>query len=161
MIFGMFGIIGTHVAAKVIGNLGVLERTDLLFVVFAVEEIGVDPLTAAKEEAPAFGGEIWFVHHASHFFASAKGGQIINATERIRAIEFDVVCIVLDAFHHTVFIGVPAARNPGELNGFLDARPDAGEPFAIARESPIEIGVKDLTHLTVGGGETAAFLTVG
>ena len=44
---------------------------------------------------------------------------------RIRPVEFHVVGIVLHAFQHAVAIGVPTARDPTELQGLADARPDA------------------------------------
>ena len=78
LVFGMFGIGGTHVAAEGLGDFVVMERANLLFVIFAVEEIGVDPLAAAQEKAAAFGSEIGFTDDASHFFTGAQGTEIVN-----------------------------------------------------------------------------------
>ena len=78
----------------------------------------------------------------------------------IGAVELHVVGVVLDAFEDAIAVGIPAAGNPGEFEGFFDARPDAAQPVDIAGERPIEVGVHDLAHGAIGGGEAPERLFV-
>lgn len=158
---GVFGVVRAHIATEGFCDLVIVERADLLFVVLAVEEIGVDPLTSGGEQTPAFDGEIRVADDAGHFLTGTESAEIVDTAEGIGTVEFDVVGIVLDAFHDAVAIGVPTARDPGEFEGFPDMGPHGVEPLTITAERPIKIGVEDLPHLTVGGSVAEAFFAVG
>src|SRR5579875_2823444 len=59
-----------------------------------------------------------------HLFRSAKGTEIEDAAERVRAIEFNIVGIVLFAFHDPILIGIPRVWLPGEFEGTLHSWPN-------------------------------------
>ena len=130
----LLGVFGAHVAEQGGGDFVFGDAADLLDVVFAVEEIGVDPLAAVLEEAAVFGGGGEVAGGAGHLFAGAQGAEVIDAAHRVGTVELDVVGVVLDAFEDAVAVGIPAAGDPGELEGFLDAGPDAAQPVEVAGE---------------------------
>src|ERR1019366_3625874 len=159
LVLRLLGVLGTHVAAQRGGNFVFGHAADLLGVVFTVEEIGVNPLAAVLEEAAVFGCRR-VAGGAGHLFSGAQRAQIIDAAHRVGAVELHVVGVVLHAFQDAVAVGVPAAGDPGEFQGSLDAGPDAAQPFEVAGEPPIEIGVHYLAHGAVGGGEAPERLFV-
>src|ERR1019366_7946371 len=152
LVLRLLGVLGTHVAAQRGGDLVFRHAADLLRVVFAVEQIGVNPLAAALEEAAVFDCRSRVARGAGHLFTGAQRAQIIDAAHRVGAIELHVVGVVLHAFQDAVAVGIPAAGDPGEFQSSLDAGPDAAQPVEIAGEPPIEIGVHDLAHGAIGGG---------
>src|ERR1035438_6918673 len=138
------------------GHLILGDAADFLDVEFAVEEMGVDPGASAFEEAAVNGGAGGVAGGARHFLAGAEGAEIIDAAHGVGAVELDVVGVVLDAFEDAIAIGVPAAGDPGELDGLFDFGPHGAEPIHVAGEQPIEVGVHDLPHLAIGGGVAPA-----
>ena len=76
-------------------------------------------------------------------------------------VEFDVISVMLHAFEHAVFIGVPSAGDPRKLQTFFDARPHTAQPVHVAGERPVQICVNDLPHLPVGRREAGALHAIG
>ena len=133
----------------------------MLHIVFAVEQAGIDRSTAAVEQTPAEFGEGGVAHGAGHLLGGAERAEVPDAAQRIGSEELDVIGVVLDTFHDAVAVRVPAARNPGELQGAFCAGPEAAEPGIVARELPVEVQLHDLAHLAVGGGGGSGIVAGG
>src|ERR1035441_6620485 len=161
MIFGSLGVGRTHIAGQVGRDLLLGDAADFLHVEFAIKEVGVDPLAAAFEQRTILRRAGSVAGRPRHLLAGPQRAQIEDAALRVGAVELHVVGVVLHAFEDAILIGIPAARNPGELDGLLDARPHAAEPRGVAGKLPIEVGVHDLAHLAIGGGKAEALAVVG
>ena len=123
----------------------------LLHVVLAVEQLRVDPRAARLEEPPRLLPHLVVAHDARHFLDGAERAEIVDAAERVRPVELDVVGVVLRALEHAVAIGVPATLEPRERDRALDARPQLAQERFVAGELIVQIHLHDLAHLPVGG----------
>ena len=123
-----------------------VEDTD---VVAAVEEIGIDPLAAGFEE-------LWPStelrrQRPGPFRRRHERAQIIDAAQRVGAVELDVVGVVLNAIQDAAALRIPSAGNPGEVDArwMLGHRSRSQAVSPESRQS--SVGLNDLAHLSVGG----------
>src|SRR3712207_9268352 len=72
---------------------------DLMFVILAVEEVGIDPAAAALTQVAAGCRELLLAERACHLLRGTQRAEVPEAHLRVRAVILDVHCIVLAAFH--------------------------------------------------------------
>src|SRR5208283_4801342 len=96
LILRVFGIVGAHAAAQSVSDVRGGTAADFLNVILAVEQVRVNPLTPALEQAAVLVCRLAVPEGPRHLFASAKSAEIVNAAKRIGAIEFHVVGVVLN-----------------------------------------------------------------
>ena len=102
-----------------------------LDVELAVEEMGINPFTAAPEKIVVFLRGIVIPDGAGHFLCGPQGSQIPNPAERVRADKLDVVSIMLDALHNPVAVCVPPTCDPGKLQGSFCRGPPLSQPRGV------------------------------
>ena len=146
------GVLGAHSLLEALGNFLLRNGANMLHVVFAVEEILIDPAASAFKQTVAVGREGRVAHSLGHAGHGAEGGQVPGGAHGVGAVELDIVGIVLDAVKDAGFALVPAAGAPGVGEGAFGGGPLSAEPCIVAGEGPVEVEVDDLAHLAVGGG---------
>lgn len=150
------GWVGGRVGSEARGEIGGAGREDVVFVVVAVEEMGVDPGGAAGSEGVALFGERGVGHGAGESGSGAEGGEIPEGHLGVGAVVVHVHGVVLRAFEDAVLVGVPAAGGPGVGEGGAHAGPVFFEEGAVAGELPVAVEFDDAAELAVGGGVGAA-----
>ncbi len=120
--FGLLRIFRAHIADGGRGDLVFGDAAHLLNIVVAVEEVRIDPLAAGGEELVIIVSGVGIAEGMGHLFGGAQRAQVIDAAERIRSVEFDVVGVVLDAIEDAAAARIPSAVDPGEGEGALHAR---------------------------------------
>ena len=128
----MHGVDRSHAGLKPLGDVFLRHRLDLLDVELAVEQILIDPLAALSEKPVILFGGIGIPNRARHFLAGAQGAEVPDSAKRVGADELYVVSVVLDPLHDPVPVGIPAARNPSELESAFRVRPESAKPLRVA-----------------------------
>src|ERR1700729_2018342 len=82
----MHRVLGSYSDSQTTGNLIRWYAANLLYVVFSVKKICIDPTASLLEHPLATAGQIAVAHGFCHALCSTQSGQIPYATHRIWAV---------------------------------------------------------------------------
>ena len=150
---GIGGVGSAHaLVAEAIGDGRPRPSTprDLVPVVLAVEQLARPTTRPAGERAAGSSSRTRPRPAARAISAHARSAaRYQEPICGLRSVVLDVHRVVLDALHHPVPVGVPAARDPAELQSPTSGRPQCAQELVVAAELPVEIQVDEAGQLPV------------
>ena len=114
-----------------------LDRRLALDIIFAVPQLAVQPRAAALEARAVLVGGDLVAQGARQIRAGPQRAEVEAAAHGVRAVELDVVGVVLLALHHPVAVGIPGRYMPfGPRQANSSARLASGHSLRSHSVSP-------------------------